>query len=35
MGRKRYDDIYTSTIFVILSLEESRILLNLDELKKS
>ena len=30
-----YDDIYTSTLFVILSLEESRILSNLDGLKNS
>lgn len=30
-----YDDIYTSTLFVILSLEESRIISNLDELKQS
>lgn len=30
-----YDDIYTSTLFIILSLEESRILSNLDELKKN
>lgn len=30
-----YDDLYTSTLFVILSLEESRIISNLDELKQS
>lgn len=30
-----YDDIYTSTLFVILSLEESRILSNLEGLKNS